>query len=103
MRMLRRFREYWGYPTNRIIEKDWNETVDLGNGVKIYTLPARHFSGRKFKRNNTLWLSFLLETPIRKILVGGDSGYDGHFAEIGKRFGRIDLAILENGNDSHSI
>lgn len=89
--------EHWGYPTNRIIEKDWNETVDLDNGLKIYTLPARHFSGRKFKRNNTLWLSFLLETPIRKIFIGGDSGYDNHFAEIGKRFGTIDLAILENG------
>lgn len=28
---------------------------------------------------------------------GGDSGYDTHFAEIGKRFPDIDLAILENG------
>lgn len=31
------------------------------------------------------------------IYIGGDGGYDTHFAEIGKQFGKIDLAILENG------
>ncbi len=89
--------ERWGYPADRIIEKDWDETVDLGNGMKIHTLTARHFSGRKFKRNNTLWLSFLLETSYKKYFLGGDSGYGKHFARIGKQFGPIDLAILENG------
>ena len=29
--------------------------------------------------------------------MGGDSGYDTHFAEIGKQYPGIDLAILENG------
>ena len=89
--------EHWGYPVDRIIEKDWDESLDLGNGMTIHTLTARHFSGRTFKRNNTLWLSFLLETPTRKFFLGGDGGYDNHFAEIGERFGPIDLAILENG------
>jgi L-ascorbate metabolism protein UlaG (beta-lactamase superfamily) len=32
-----------------------------------------------------------------KIYIGGDSGYDTHFADIGNKFGPIDLAILENG------
>ena len=32
-----------------------------------------------------------------KIYIGGDSGYDTHFAEIGKKFGPIDLAVLEDG------
>ena len=32
-----------------------------------------------------------------KIFIGGDGGYDTHFAETGKKFGTIDLAILENG------
>ena len=31
------------------------------------------------------------------IFIGGDSGYDKHFAETGKAFGPFDLAILENG------
>jgi L-ascorbate metabolism protein UlaG (beta-lactamase superfamily) len=32
-----------------------------------------------------------------KIYIGGDSGYDTHYAEIGEQFGPIDLAILDNG------
>jgi L-ascorbate metabolism protein UlaG (beta-lactamase superfamily) len=32
-----------------------------------------------------------------QIFIGGDSGYDNHFAEIGKTFGSFDLVILENG------
>jgi L-ascorbate metabolism protein UlaG (beta-lactamase superfamily) len=38
-----------------------------------------------------------LQSPSAKIFVGGDSGYDSHYADIGKRHGPIDLAILENG------
>lgn len=89
--------EHWGYAPAQLIEKDWDETVELGQGMKLHTLTGRHFSGRSFSRNNTLWLSYVLETPHQKLFIGGDSGYDGHFAEIGERFGSIDLAILENG------
>ena len=89
--------ERWGYPAERIIEKDWNESLIMEKGLTLHTLPTRHFSGRSFKRNNTLWLSFMLETPNGKIYLGGDSGYGEHFAKIGDQFGPIDLAILENG------
>jgi L-ascorbate metabolism protein UlaG (beta-lactamase superfamily) len=89
--------EYWGYDKNCIIEKDWNETVLLEQGFIVHTAPARHFSGRGFKRNGALWTSFILQTPTQKIFIGGDSGYDTHFAEIGKTYGPFDLAILENG------
>ncbi|MCV9926559.1 MBL fold metallo-hydrolase [Flavobacterium sp. LS1R49] len=89
--------ERWGYPTDKIIEKDWNETIVLEDGFKVYTTPARHFSGRGFSKNNTLWLSYVLQTPSIKIYIGGDSGYDSHFAKIGEQYGPIDFAILENG------
>ncbi len=89
--------ERWGYNANIIIEKDWNEEIDLGNGFKVNTCTARHFSGRGFKRNQAIWLSFVLSTPSMKLYLGGDSGYDTHFADIGKKFGPFDLAILENG------
>ncbi len=89
--------EYWGFDKNIISELDWNEQVQLDSGFTLNALPARHFSGRGFKRNQTLWASYLLQTPTMKIFVGGDGGYDKHFAEIGKKFGPIDLAILENG------
>jgi L-ascorbate metabolism protein UlaG (beta-lactamase superfamily) len=88
---------YWGYDPSIITERDWNETIELGNGFTVHTLPARHFSGRTFKRNQSLWMSFALFTPSLKIYIGGDSGYDTHFAEIGNTFGPFDLAILECG------
>ena len=29
--------------------------------------------------------------------LGGDSGYDTHYAEIGNKFGPFDIALLDNG------
>ena len=89
--------EHWGYDTTIIIEKDWNEEFILENGFTINTFPARHFSGRGLSRNKALWLSYILKTETLTIFIGGDSGYDTHFAEAGERFGPFDLAILENG------
>ena len=89
--------ERWGYSNNKIIEKDWNEHFILDDDFTIDTAPARHFSGRDFKRNQTLWLAFILTTPSKKIYLGGDGGYDKHFKEIGDKFGPFDLAILEDG------
>ena len=60
-------------------------------------LPARHFSGRGLKRNQTLWAS-LFVTPQQKIYYSGDSGYGPHFKAIGDEFGPVDLAIMENGS-----
>ena len=89
--------EYWGFKKDQLIEKDWFESEVLEKGFKVTATPARHFSGRGFKHKRTLWSSFVLETPTQKIFIGGDGGYDEHFAEIGEKFGGFDLAILENG------
>lgn len=89
--------ERWKYAPSIITEKDWNENMALEGNVTLHTTPARHFSGRSFKRNNTLWLAFILQTDDTKLFLGGDGGYDTHFAQIGERFGGFDLAILENG------
>jgi L-ascorbate metabolism protein UlaG (beta-lactamase superfamily) len=89
--------ELWGFTKDQIIEQDWQQKSTLADGFISHTFPARHFSGRGFTRNKTLWASYVLQTPTMKIYIGGDSGYDTHFAEIGKEFGSIDLAILENG------
>jgi L-ascorbate metabolism protein UlaG (beta-lactamase superfamily) len=88
---------HWSFDKNSIHEKDWNEQIILEEGFKINTTPARHFSGRGFKRNRSIWLSFVLTTPGKKIFIGGDSGYDTHFAEIGDQSGPFDLVILEDG------
>jgi L-ascorbate metabolism protein UlaG (beta-lactamase superfamily) len=89
--------EYWGFDPKLLEEKDWNESIQLDQGFTATVLPARHFSGRLLQRNRSLWISVLLQTPTFKIYFSGDGGYDGHFAEIGKKFGPIDFAILENG------
>ena len=89
--------EYWGYDPAILIEKDWNETIPLEDSFVAYSTPARHFSGRGFKRDQALWTSWVLQTPSMKVYLGGDSGYDTHFADIGEKFGPFDLAILENG------
>ena len=89
--------EYWGYPNEKINEGDWYDTVDLQEGITVHVLPARHFSGRSLTRNKTQWVGFALMTPTRSIFISGDGGHGPHFAEIGKRFGSFDLAILENG------
>lgn len=89
--------EYWGYDLSSVIEEDWHKAIALDTGFILHTTPARHFSGRGLSRNRSLWMSYLLETPSMKIYIGGDSGYDTHFAEIGEQFGPVDLAILEDG------
>ena len=89
--------EYWGFDRKIIEEKDWDEEVKLDNGFVVNTASARHFSGRGFKRQPSLWMSFVLTTPSMKIYIGGDSGYDSHFRSIGEKFGPFDLAILECG------
>lgn len=89
--------EHWGFESSRIREVDWYEDFELEAGLMLHSLPARHFSGRGPKSNQTLWVSYLFETAERKIYFSGDSGYAPHFAEIGERFGGVDLAIMENG------
>jgi len=94
--------ERWGYDGAIIMEGDWGSELALDAGFKVNVTPARHFSGRAFKRNGTLWASFVLTTPGMKIYIGGDSGYDTHFAETGVKFGPFDLAILEDGQYNKS-
>jgi len=89
--------EYWDYNPAKIIEKDWYDSVELENQIKITLTPARHFSGRTFKRNVSLWTSYVIESPSYRMFISGDSGYASHFKEIGNRFGTFDLAILECG------
>jgi L-ascorbate metabolism protein UlaG (beta-lactamase superfamily) len=65
--------------------------------VTLMAAPARHFSGRGFKRGGTLWSSFVLKGRGHSLYLGGDSGYEQHFREIGERCGPFELAILECG------
>jgi L-ascorbate metabolism protein UlaG (beta-lactamase superfamily) len=39
----------------------------------------------------------MIESSTSTIFISGDTGYDQHFATIGKNFPHIDLAIIEFG------
>ncbi|ATL47152.1 MBL fold metallo-hydrolase [Chitinophaga caeni] len=92
--------ESWGIPATQIHELDLWESVDIAHGFRLDTCPSRHFSGRSFSRNNTLWGSFILQTQHKKLFIGGDSGYSPIFKEMGDKYGSFDIAILECGQYS---
>jgi L-ascorbate metabolism protein UlaG (beta-lactamase superfamily) len=92
--------EHWGYDKSMLIEMDWYESTDLGDGFEIVFTPSRHRSGRGFKSNQTLWGSFVIKAPSSKLFYSGDSGYGPHFKDIGEKYGPFDIAIMECGQYS---
>lgn len=92
--------EYWNYDKSIISEMDWFDQLPTTNdqGLKLTCLPSRHFSNRFLgSRNRTLWAAFMVEVGDRRVYVGGDGGYDDRFRRAHEQFGRIDLAVMENG------
>ncbi|NUO20153.1 MBL fold metallo-hydrolase [bacterium] len=88
--------ESWGVPTTRIREHVWWETASFAEGaLEFVCTPARHFSGRGFTRNQTLWASWVIRTNARSIYFSGDSGYFEGFKEIGEKFGPFELTMIE--------
>ncbi|WP_211236355.1 MBL fold metallo-hydrolase [Desulfovibrio inopinatus] len=66
--------EYWDYPREKVHEADWNTTLRFENGLIISVVPARHYSGRLFTKNKTLWAGFVIETPEYRVFLNGDEG-----------------------------
>jgi L-ascorbate metabolism protein UlaG (beta-lactamase superfamily) len=89
--------KHWGIDEAIITEMDWWQPEQLQENISLTAAPARHFSGRGLKRAQTLWSSFILKTSNHNLFLGGDSGYDSHFKEIGEKYGPFDIAILEAG------
>ena len=88
--------EFWGVPSDRIIELDWEESAVVA-GLKVTATPAHHFSGRAFKRNPTLWCSFVVAGGRRKVYYSGDSGYFPGYAAIGASHGPFDVTLMQIG------
>jgi L-ascorbate metabolism protein UlaG (beta-lactamase superfamily) len=86
----------WGVPADRIIELDWNDSVTIA-GLRLVAAAARHFSGRKFTRDNTLWASWVVIGSQRRVFYTGDSGYFDGYAGIGAEYGPFDVTLIQIG------
>ena len=81
----------------RVVELDWWESAQHG-GWTITCLPSQHWSRRIGQgANRTLWCAWLLDSGTRRTFFAGDTGYFEGFAEFGRRFGPIDVALMPIG------
>lgn len=85
--------------SNKIEEAGWYQQYYTGNSpIKITFIPSRHWSTRSlFNINRRLWGGFVIETANKRILFGGDSGYDTHYNQLAAVFGSFEYAILGIG------
>jgi L-ascorbate metabolism protein UlaG (beta-lactamase superfamily) len=88
-----------GAGLRRTAELDWWETQAPLPGCAVTLVPARHWSRRRpFGTNSRLWGGFMVKVGGRQVYFAGDSGYqEGLFAEIGRRCGPPDLALIPIG------
>jgi N-acyl-phosphatidylethanolamine-hydrolysing phospholipase D len=81
----------------RVVELDWWQSVRHGRWT-LTCLPSQHWSRRiEQGTNESLWCAWLIDSGKRRYFFAGDTGYFPGFAEFGRRFGPIDLALLPIG------
>ena len=86
----------WGIAEEKIHEMAWwDETTS--EDLFIAFAPSRHFSGRGFSRNTTLWGSWVVKADSQSVYFSGDGGYGPHFKDIGEKYGPFNFAMLECG------
>jgi N-acyl-phosphatidylethanolamine-hydrolysing phospholipase D len=79
------------------IELDWWQIVTISN-IKIHFTPATHWSARGLTdKNESLWGSYLIQSPKFSIYFAGDTGMGPHFKMIHDKLGAVDLALLPIG------
>ena len=91
--------EYWGVPSERIVERDWWGEFKRG-GLTFTATPARHFSGRPLvmaDRDETLWSGWVIAGREHRVYYSGDTGMFAGFAAIGERLGPFDAVLIETG------
>jgi L-ascorbate metabolism protein UlaG (beta-lactamase superfamily) len=82
----------------RAQDMDWWQSRELGGGVRVHCVPARHFANRGLgDRDRTLWAGFVLEGPSGRVFFAGDTGDGPHVEAIAKRFAPLRLALLPIG------
>ena len=87
----------WGVAKEKITELNWWDEAEF-QGLTIALTPAKHFSGRGiFNRNSTLWGGWVILGEQTRFYTSGDGSYEGHFKEIGDKYGPFDIALIEGG------
>jgi L-ascorbate metabolism protein UlaG (beta-lactamase superfamily) len=80
------------------IELDWWQDVEVGQGLKVTSVPSKHFSGRGLSDGDaTLWCGYVIEGPSGIIYFAADTALGSHFREIKEMFGPIRLSLLPIG------
>lgn len=80
-----------------VTELDWWGTTTI-KGIEVTGTPAQHFSSRSFSdRNATLWCGYVLHSSNLRTYFAGDTGYHPEFAEISRRLGPFDVALIPVG------
>jgi L-ascorbate metabolism protein UlaG (beta-lactamase superfamily) len=87
----------WGVNSEKIVVADWWDEFKIDENLIFASTPARHFSGRGFNRNSTLWCSWVIKSNEGSVYFGADSGYGKHFKMIGEKYGPFDLTMIECG------
>jgi len=81
-----------------VIELDWWERCEPRPGLAVTYVPAQHWSRRRpWDTNRMLWGGHVVECAGAKAYFAGDTGYPARFAEIARRLGPPDLALLPIG------
>lgn len=79
-------------------ELDWWASVNINPETRITFTPTQHSSSRGlFDRDRSLWGSYFIQYRGRSVYFGGDAAYSTHYAEIKKRLGPPDIALLGIG------
>jgi L-ascorbate metabolism protein UlaG (beta-lactamase superfamily) len=81
-----------------VVELDWWEQTSL-RGVQLTFTPAQHWSARGMgQRNHTLWGGLWIANASNRLYFAADTGYSPWFAELQRRYGAPDLALLPIGS-----